>query len=66
MTKLKIARKIIGMLYKDDLVDEHAKSISRSFGTYFSEHIRFKKYDLIDVIYISRTYEYFSFQFLTE
>lgn len=38
MTKLKIARKIIGMLYKDDLVDDRAKRISRSFvffGTYF-------------------------------
>lgn len=40
MTKLKIARKIIGMLYKDDSADEtcqeHFKVIRNIFfGTYF-------------------------------
>lgn len=63
MTKLKIARKIIGMLFnKDDLWWTNVpKSISRSFvffGTYFRS-IFFSKvvfFFLTSIIYISRKY----------
>lgn len=72
MTKLKIARKIIGMLYKDDSADEavprafqgHSEHIFRNI---FSRHI-FLKSDLNNV---SRTrvniFQFFFFfcQFLT-
>ena len=70
MTKLKIARKIIGMLYKDDSADEavprafqgHSEHIFRNI---FSRHI-FLKSDLNNV---SRTrvniFQFFFFFFLS-
>lgn len=73
MTKLKIARKIIGMLYKDDSADEavprafqgHSEHIFRNI---FSRHI-FLKSDLNNVsrtrVNIFQFFFFFFCQFLT-